>query len=161
MISTQQIIYCVNPDCTNPINPLGESVCASCETPLVHRYLWASGSLAAAISPGTKVLSRYEVITQQVWLDTQPGLPPTVPFELPTAVIPYLRLYPERLHLPEVYGFVHSEEASADDILLLENVPIDETGNLYPSIAQGWKQATAVRQVYWLWQILQLWKPLS
>ncbi|KZL47651.1 serine/threonine protein phosphatase [Nodularia spumigena CENA596] len=163
MISTQQIIYCVNPDCTNPINPVGESVCASCETPLVHRYLWASGSLAAAISPGTKVLDRYEVITQQVWLDTQPGLAPTVPFELPTAVIPYLRLYPERLHLPEVYGLVHTEEAGTDDIdiVLLENVPIDETGNLYPSIAQGWKQATAVRQVYWLWQILQLWKPLS
>ena len=161
MISTQRIIYCVNPDCTNPINPAGESVCASCQTPLIHRYLWASGSLAAAFSPGTKVLDRYEVITQQVWLDTQPGLPPTVPGELPTAVIPYLRLYPERLHLPAAYGFVHSAEADADDILLLENVPIDETGNLYPTITQGWEQATAVRQVYWLWQILQLWKPLS
>ncbi|WP_414550304.1 protein phosphatase 2C domain-containing protein [Anabaena sp. CCY 0017] len=161
MISTQRIIYCVNPDCTNPMNPAGESVCGSCQTPLVHRYLWASGSFSAAISPGTKVLDRYEVITQQVWLDTQPGLPPTVPEELPTAVMPYLRLYQERLHLPEVYGLVHTEEAGADDILLLENVPIDETGNLYPSIAQGWEQATAVRQVYWLWQILQLWKPLS
>ncbi|GAX35111.1 4-Cys prefix domain-containing protein [Nodularia sp. NIES-3585] len=161
MISTQRIIYCINPDCTNPINPAGESVCASCQTPLVHRYLWASGSLAAAISPTTKVLDRYEVITQQVWLDTQPGLPPTVPEELPTAVIPYLRLYQERLHLPEAYGFVYIAELGADDILLLENVPIDDTGNLYPTIAEAWEQATAVRQVYWLWQILQLWKPLS
>ncbi|MBE9201099.1 MULTISPECIES: protein phosphatase 2C domain-containing protein [unclassified Nodularia (in: cyanobacteria)] len=161
MISTQRIIYCVNPGCTHPINPVGESVCASCQTPLVHRYLWASGSLAAAILPKTKVLDRYEVITPQVWLDTQPGLPPTVPEELPKEVIPYLRLYQERLHLPEVYGLVYAAEAGADDILLLENVPIDETGNLYPSIAEAWEKATAVRQVYWLWQILQLWKPLS
>ncbi|MEA5514130.1 protein phosphatase 2C domain-containing protein [Nodularia sp. UHCC 0506] len=160
MISTQRIIYCVNPDCTNPINSVGESVCASCQTPLVHRYLWASGSFSAAISHGTKVLDRYEVITQQVWLDTQPGLPPTVPEELPKLVMPYLRLCQERLHLPAAYGFVHTEEAGADDILLLENVPIDETGNLYPAIAEAWEQATPVRQVYWLWQILQLWKPL-
>ncbi|HYW19633.1 MAG TPA: protein phosphatase 2C domain-containing protein [Nodularia sp. (in: cyanobacteria)] len=161
MISTQRIIYCVNADCTNPINPVGECICASCQTPLVHRYLWASGSLAAAISSTTKVLDRYDVITQQIWLDTQPALAPTVPEELPTAVMPYLRLYQERLHLPEVYGFVHTPEAGADDILLLENVPIDETGNLYPTIANAWEKATAVRQVYWLWQILQLWKPLS
>ena len=160
MISTQRIIYCVNPDCTNPINPAGESVCASCQTPLVHRYLWASGSLSATISPGTKVLDRYEVITPQVWLDTQPGLPPTIPEELPKLVIPYLKLYQESLHLPAAYGFVHIEEAGADDILLLENVPIDETGNLYPSIAEGWEQAAPVRQIYWLWQIIQLWKPL-
>ena len=60
----------------------------------------------------------------------------------------------DRLHLPQVYGF-------AGDILLLENVPIDETGNLYPAIADAWEQATPVRQVYWLWQIIQLWQPLS
>ncbi|WP_193193702.1 protein phosphatase 2C domain-containing protein [Nostoc sp. MG11] len=161
MLSTQRIIYCINPSCNNPINPVGDSLCASCQTLLVHRYLWATGSFSAKIVPGTKVADRYEVITRQIWLDTQPGLPPDVPEELPKEVVPYLRLYQERLHLPQAYGFARSFEEDADDILLLENVPIDETGHIYPTINDAWEQATAVRQVYWLWQILQLWTPLS
>ncbi|MEH2132052.1 MAG: protein phosphatase 2C domain-containing protein [Nostoc sp.] len=161
MISTQLIIYCINPRCNSPINPMGDKLCASCQTPLVHRYLWATGSLSAQIPPGTKVADRYEVISQQIWLDTQPGLPPDVPEELPTEVIPYLRLYQEPLHLPQAYGFASNLEGDTTDILLLENVPIDDTGNIYPTIVEAWEQATAVRQVYWLWQILQLWTPLS
>ncbi|NDJ21173.1 serine/threonine-protein phosphatase [Nostoc sp. B(2019)] len=161
MISTQRIIYCINPSCNNPINPVGDSLCTSCQTPLVHRYLWATGSFSAKITPGTKVADRYEVITHQIWLDTQPGLPPDVPEELPKEVIPYLRLYQERSHLPQAYGFARSFEQDENDILLLENVPIDETGHIYPTITDAWEQATAVRQVYWLWQILQLWTPLS
>ncbi len=160
MISTQLIIYCINPRCNSPINPMGDSVCASCQTPLVHRYLWATGSLAAQIPVGTKLADRYEVISSQIWLDTQPGLPPDVPEELPTEVLPYLQLYQERLHIPQAYGFACYEEDTTD-ILLLENVPIDQTGSIYPTIVEAWEQATAVRQVYWLWQILQLWTPLS
>lgn len=140
---------------------MGDSFCASCQTPLVHRYLWATGSLSAQIPAGTKVADRYQVISHQIWLDTQPGLPPDVPEELPKEVIPYLRLYQERLHLPQAYGFASYLEGDTTDILLLENVPIDETGNIYPTIVEAWEQATAVRQVYWLWQILQLWTPLS
>ncbi|MEH2404584.1 protein phosphatase 2C domain-containing protein [Nostoc sp.] len=161
MISTQLIIYCINPACNSPINPMGDSVCASCQTPLVHRYLWATGSLSAQIPPGTKVADRYEVISPQIWLDTQPGLSPDAPEELPKEVIPYLRLYRERLHLPQAYGFASYLEGDPSDILLLENVPINEIGNIYPTIVEAWEQATAVRQVYWLWQILQLWTPLS
>ncbi|MDF5706799.1 MAG: protein phosphatase 2C domain-containing protein [Nostoc sp. S4] len=161
MISTQRIIYCINKNCNIPINSEENAVCASCQTPLVHRYLWAVGSLSAKMPLGTKVANRYEVIRQQVWLDTQPGLPPDVPEELPKAVIPYLRLYQERLHLPQVYGFARDAEEGNGDILLLENVPIDDRGHIYPTIAQTWQQATAVRQVYWLWQILQLWTSLS
>ncbi len=153
MISTQRIIYCTNPGCTNPINPVGERLCTSCQTPLVHRHLWVTDLCQANIQPGDKVANRYEVITPQIWLDTQPGLLPDLPEELPKEIIPYLQLYQQRLHLPQVYGFV-------GDIILLENVPIDETGNLYPAITDAWTQATAVRQVYWLWQILQLWTPL-
>ncbi len=161
MISTQLIIFCINPRCNSPVNPMGDSVCASCQTPLVHRYLWATGSLSAQIPLGTKVADRYEVIKQQIWLDTQPGLPPDVPEELPTEVIPYLQLYQERLHLPQAYGFVSNLEEDTTDILLLENAPIDKTGNIYPTIVEAWEEATAVRQVYWLWQILQLWTPLA
>ena len=154
MISQERIIYCTNPGCTNPINSVGESrLCASCQTPLVHRYIWATGE-HQAIRRGELIKDRYEVITSQIWLDIQPLQLPEIPEELPKAIIPYLRLSSDRSHLPQVYGF-------ADDILLLENVPIDETGNLYPAIADAWEQATPVRQVYWLWQIIQLWQPLS
>ena len=153
MISTQRIIYCTNPGCTNPINPVGERLCATCQTPLVHRYLWVTGERQVKIQSGEKVADRYEVITPQIWLDTQPGLLPDIPEELPKAIIPYLQLYQRRLHLPQVYGF-------KGDTILLENVPINEIGNPYPAITDAWTQATAVRQVYWLWQILQLWTPL-
>jgi protein phosphatase len=154
MISTQRIIHCTNPSCTQPINSVGDSVCANCQTPLVYRYLWATGSSVADIQPGEKVANRYEVISPRIWLDTQPGLLPHIPEELPKEIEFYLRLYQYRLHIPQVYGW-------ANDILLLENAPINETGNLYPAIIDAWEQAKAVRQVYWLWQILQLWTPLS
>lgn len=159
MISTQKIIHCPNPDCNQPINSVGDTFCVSCQTPLVYRYLWATGTEAAKMLPETLVADRYEVITQQIWLDTQPALPPEVPSELPKTVIPYLKLYQQQLHIPQPYGFTSSLDAS--DILLLENAPIDEMGNLYPTITAAWEQAKAVRQVYWLWQILQLWTPLS
>jgi protein phosphatase len=134
---------------------MGDSrLCASCQTPLVHRYIWATGEHQVKIRPGELIKDRYEVITSQIWLDIQPGQLPDIPEELPKAIIPYLRLSSDRFHLPQVYGF-------AGDILLLENVPIDETGNLYPAIADAWEQATPVRQVNWLWQIIQLWQPLS
>jgi protein phosphatase len=110
---------------------------------------------------GKKVAHRYEVITPNIWLDVQPGLLPEIPPEPPAATIPYLKLYPHSLHIPQVYGAISGKEAAGNDILLLENVPIDDRGHLYPAIADVWSQATAVRQVYWLWQILQLWQPLS
>ncbi len=159
MISTQQKIYCPNPVCTNPINPVGNSLCASCQTPLIHRYLWAVGKHQDKVLAKEKVADRYEVILPQIWLDTQPAKLPDIPEEIPNEIIPYLLLYQQRLHLPQVYGFVRSP--AQGNILLLENVPVDERGNLYPTITNAWQQATAVRQVYWLWQILQLWMPLS
>ncbi|MBD2293699.1 protein phosphatase 2C domain-containing protein [Anabaena sphaerica FACHB-251] len=161
MISKERIIHCPNPDCDQPINNIGDRLCQTCQTPILYRYLWATGTVAATIPPETKIADRYEVITQQICLDTQPGLPPDMVSELPPAVIPYLKLYPERLHIPQPYGFTSSLNADTNDILLLENAPIDGKGNLYPRITEVWEQAKAVRQLYWLWQILQLWKPLS
>lgn len=161
MISSDQTIHCINPNCDQPINSIGDRNCQACQTPLIYRYLWAIGTNVTNIPPGTKVAERYEIITQQIWLDTQPGKPPEIPSELPPAVIPYLKLYPEQLHIPQPYGFTTSTTEDTDDILLLENAPIDPEGNLYPIITEVWEEAKAVRQLYWLWQILQLWKPLS
>ncbi len=160
MNSTPRLISCPNPACDNPVNPVENSACAHCRTPLIKRYVWAVGDVGK-ISPEKKVGDRYQVIAAQVWLDTQPGKLPDLPEKIPEETIPYLRLYPQRLHLPQVHGFVRCPKLQTSDILLLENIPVDETGNLYPAIAQSWPQATPTRQIYWLWQILQLWTPLS
>jgi protein phosphatase len=86
---------------------------------------------------------------------------PDVPLDWSDEVLPYLHLYPQRLHLPEVYGFCPPTDTIQEgSLFLLENVPLDSKGNLLPTIAHGWSQATAQRQVYWLWQLLQLWTPL-
>ena len=160
MFSTKRVINCPNPECDQPLNCVGDTICDRCHTPLIYRYLWATGNQAAEISPETKVANRYEVIKPQIWLDTQPALLPDIPAELPNIVIPYLHLYSEHLHIPQAYGFTSLAEIE-DDILLLENAPIDETGCIYPTITDSWEQASPVRQIYWLWQILQLWTPLS
>jgi protein phosphatase len=163
MISSfSEPIYCQNPSCPEPRNTFGRQHCAACETELVYRYLWAVGSSVDEIPHGTVIADRYMVIAPQIWLDSRPDMPPSVPEQLPNAVVPYLHLYPQRLHTPEVYGFCPLEEvAETADVLLLENVPIDTYGRLYPSILEAWSQTAAVRQVYWLWQMLELWTPLS
>jgi serine/threonine protein phosphatase PrpC len=91
-----------------------------------------------------------------------PELPPEASEQLTGNILPYLRLYPHRLHVPEVYGVCQLRESVPESVvILLENVPIDPSGELYPSIEAMWTQASAVRQVYWLWQILELWTPLE
>jgi protein phosphatase len=159
---SEPLIHCVNSACSKPLNPPSHKVCENCQTPLVHRYLWAVEPDDHQIPPGELVQDRYYVAAPLVWLDTRPNLTPHIPEPLPDTLIPYLRLYPQRLHIPEVYGYaVLSEESIPTNILLLENVPVDAEGNLMPSILQAWHEASAVRQVYWLWQILELWKPLA
>jgi protein phosphatase len=110
---------------------------------------------------GSQVGGRYYITARRIWLDTQPSLPPDVSNEWSEAVLPYLYLYPYRLHVPEVYGFCPQEDGGENEIFLLENVPLDADGILASTIATAWSHATAVRQVYWLWQILQLWEPLA
>jgi protein phosphatase len=128
---------------------------SSSEPSFVHRYVWAVN--AAEIPPGEQVAERYQVLSAQVWADTQPTLPPLVPEVVPDMAIAYLQLFPQRLHVPEVHGFVQLEE-NTPPILLLENAPLDASGNLYPAITDVWEQATSVRQLYWIWQMLQLWQ---
>lgn len=168
MSSFSQPIYCPNPSCPEPQNTFGREHCAACETKLVYRYLWAVGSEAEEVPRGKIIADRYFVIAPQIWLESRPDLPPSIPEQLPDAIVPYLRLYPQRLHTSEVYGFCQLGEAGGTeetektvDVLLLENVPIDTYGRLYPSILEAWSQTTAARQVYWLWQMLELWTPLS
>lgn len=134
-------------------------------TPTIRRfqpqgfhYLWAVGTTAERKKSGTTIASRYQVKAPQIWLDTEPESDPQVPLAASELAQTYLLLYPYRLHVPEVYGVCRD---SGDEILLLENVPITEAGELQPSIAQVWYQGSATRQVYWLWQMLELWTPLK
>lgn len=162
MSSLEPPIYCTNPACTNPENTFGQQVCEGCNTPLSYRYLWVTGAAAAQLPPKTLVANRYYVTAPQIWLDTQPAIAPYVPTDLPAAVLPYLYLYPHRLHVPDAYGFCPlGEEPDAELALLLEHSSLDGKGNLFPTLSRMWGQVTAVRQVYWLWQMLQLWSPLG
>jgi protein phosphatase len=125
------------------------------------------GTLATQIPIGHLVANRYRVVAPQVWLDTEPQTPPQTENQLSEesyqqTVLPYLYLYPYRLHLPQPFGFCRWTKSPASaEILLLENAPIDSNGNLYPSIADVWSEASPLRQIYWLWQILNLWMPLA
>ncbi|PSB47736.1 serine/threonine protein phosphatase [filamentous cyanobacterium Phorm 6] len=155
-------IYCPNLSCAEPRNTFGRQHCAACETDLIYRYLWAVGPAAEAVPAGKVIADRYFVIAPQIWLDSRPSLPPSAPEQLPDMIMPYLHLYPQRLHTPEVYGFCSLPEAAeTTEVLLLENVPVNNFGSLNPSILQAWSGTTAARQVYWLWQMLQMWAPLS
>jgi serine/threonine protein phosphatase PrpC len=135
-----------------PLKPMSN------DKPLKNRYLWAMGEAAARIPVGECIADRYEVVAPQIWQDTQPELPPQTPELIGESLLPYLRLYPHRLHVPEVYGTCPLPEGEA---ILLENVPVDDGGQLYPTLEAMWWQASAIRQVYWLWQILELWTPLA
>ncbi|MBW4441946.1 MAG: protein phosphatase 2C domain-containing protein [Plectolyngbya sp. WJT66-NPBG17] len=126
--------------------------------PQGFHYLWAVGTTAQRKKSGTTVADRYQVKAPQIWLDTQPETDPQVPLASSELAQTYLLLYPYRLHVPEVYGVCRE---GGDEILLLENVPITEEGELQPSIVQAWYQGSATRQVYWLWQILELWTAFS
>lgn len=130
----------------------------SSSNPPLNRYLWATGAAAMYVSVGEQVKDRYQVIAPQIWQDMHPELPPDMPQQLGNHILPYLRLYPHRLHVPEVYGVCQLEDAQ---ITLLENIPIDGNGELSPSMMSMWTKASAVRQVYWLWQMLTLWTPLA
>jgi len=117
--------------------------------------------VAAQISPGSMMAERYSVVAPQIWLDTSPAQPPELPEAPPEEILPYLQLYPLHLHVPQVYGFCPVGENAATQLLLLENVPVDaHSGNLYPAMMDVWTATPGMRQVYWLWQILQLWTPL-
>jgi protein phosphatase len=161
-ISLEPQLCCPNAQCSAPLNAIGEKECHHCHTPLPYRYLWAVGDLAEQSLPGSQIAGRYYVVAANIWLDTQPGLTPDIPLDWSEAVLPYLYLYPYSLHVPQVYGFCPAAKgAGLTDTFLLENVPLDASGNLLPSMAQLWSQASATRQLYWLWQILHLWQPLQ
>lgn len=106
----------------------------------------------------------------RVVFDTQPGLPLKMNVELPETLVPYLKLFPYRLHLPQVYTLLSLGEKEPSLILLLEQAPLsnadldpNEQGGMSVgtglSLFEAWSTAQPLRQLHWLWQIAQLWQP--
>lgn len=154
------------PYCETP-NEEKNNYCEKCSSRMPKRYLWA---VSVGHYPSSLDDGRYIQKSERIFLDTKPGEAPSfTPEEIPDRVVPYLRLFPYRLHIPQAYALVGAEKGAKKTILLLEKGPIDisklESAEnerpLMPEITKVWKQAPAMRQLNWLWQIAQLWKALS
>ncbi len=125
---------------------------------------------------------RYAVITPRLLLDLHPYFPPQMPGDdggtgadgqgdadgygggqIPDHLLPYLKLIPQQLHIPQLYGQLSLD--SHPDLWLLEvgslPDPVDPVGDhVLPRLTQAWSQANALRQATWLWQVARLWEPL-
>lgn len=145
----------------------------------MSHFLWAAGKNVAAYSPGSSLTDRYQCMGAQIFLD-QKSDPPDNFDEVPEPFLPYLRLSPYQLHIPQIYDWVQRSADPGDVILLLEQVPLcvphalKQRGvllpqsnappaevQLLPSLAEVWQTASPMRQLHWLWQIAQLWEPLN
>jgi protein phosphatase len=128
---------------------------------LMSRYLWAADRHATWIPADRLVEDRYHAIAPQLWLDTKPQEPPDVLSPLPRQALAYAHLYRYQLHLPQIHGFCSLQRSGETlEIPLLDNIPIDSDGKLYPSLIEAWSTASALYQAYWLWQAIELWAPL-
>ncbi|AFY83503.1 protein phosphatase 2C domain-containing protein [Oscillatoria acuminata] len=172
------IIYCPNFTCQSP-NPETQKFCQKCGTPLPKRYLWAVGGTGrSSYQPGEILADRYWVKEDKILVDTKPGVLPEMPVEIPGAIIPYLKLFPLRLHVPQVYGRLPMKGNDPNrDIWLLEETAIYPEGTivalrkgqppeavhaqLMPLLTDCWADASPMRQLNWLWQMAQLWYPFK
>ncbi|MGB7439608.1 MAG: protein phosphatase 2C domain-containing protein [Coleofasciculaceae cyanobacterium] len=165
------MLHCPNISCQAP-NAQRNRFCEKCQTPMLRRYLWAIGSGLEAYQPGTVIHDRYVLVRQAVVLDTKPAISPETPQEIPQSLLPYLRLSPYQLHIPQLYGQLVLPNGQDQSLIwLLEEAPIyldsperqdsEPEGQLLPELGSVWKDAPAMRQLNWLWQIASLWQPLS
>ncbi|MEO1589656.1 MAG: protein phosphatase 2C domain-containing protein [Cyanobacteria bacterium J06632_22] len=123
------------------------------------QYVWALGDGARQYAVGDRVRNRYEVMAPCIWQDLTPEQLPELLTNIPTFAQPYLQAYPRQLHLPGIYGVCRPQDGQT--LLLLDNVPVDRGGKLFPTLHQAWAEATAFRQAYWCAQLLDLWQSLS
>jgi protein phosphatase len=167
-------IYCPNPKCRTA-NKGGGRFCQACGSTLPQRYLWVAAGFTPQHQAGDLLLDRYLFCGSQVVLDTQPGLPLGNVFELDQSMIPYLKLFQWRLHVPQIYS-LSAVEQGASVLVLLEGVPLipedffnadalafaRKTGAVAAeSFRESWQKTSTLQQLNWLWQMARLWTPLS
>jgi protein phosphatase len=154
-------LHCPNPNCQAP-NPESHKFCGKCGTFLPKRYLIAAAADLETRAPGTLVGDRYWLKEQGILLDTHPDRLPETPEEVPESIVPYLNLFPYRMHVPQAYGCIGDGDGA---IWLLENAPLDKSQpeeiKLHQSAIDLWQSASPFRQLNWLWQIAQLWEPFQ
>jgi serine/threonine protein phosphatase PrpC len=133
------------------------------ENNMPKRYLWAISNEVQMLPPGTLIADRYLLRGSQILLDTHPEQTPELPDDIPSPIIPYLRLFPERLHVPQIYGMISPKVSRLKQtVWLLEQAPIHSSQEiLTPQLTEAWANTTAIRQLNWLWQIAQLWSPFQ
>jgi protein phosphatase len=140
------------------------------------------GEEVATLQPGDVVGDRYLCKSQRIFLDTKPGLLPTEQTDISPEFASYLRLSPYQIHVPQIYDLMWIETPSQHiQILFLDQAAIYvpnaltssnsadsgvEIANplnvqLLPALVNAWQKASALRQLNWLWQLAQLWQPLS
>jgi len=119
-------------------------------------------------TPGEVLAGRYFCKSKNIFLDTKPALLPNSPAEAPPQLVPYLRLSPWQIHVPQVYDWLKRQASSP--LLLLEQAAfrvergMDGQGTnvrLLPALTGEWGNSTALRQLNWLWQMANLWQPLN
>ena len=178
-------LYCPNIRC-QALYTFSDQVCQECGTTLPLRYLWVVGPHEDKFEVGSLLRDRYLFCGPRVALDTRPGIPLKADLELPDHVLPYLKLFPLRLHIPQVYTLLASQADDRGPILLLEQAPLctadwtiemggdapdmptddtDATVFSTPEFSSqplmaAWPYARPLRQLHWLWQLAQLWQPL-
>lgn len=170
MPNTLPTLYCPNLKCRAQNTEL-DPFCQQCGTAIPKRYLWVIGGTG---KPDETMADRYTFRGPRVVIDTQPGLPLKLTTDLPNSLIPYLKLFPYRLHLPQLYTAVPSKRKRMAPIILLEQAPLG-TADFFEadqatqmdlgmvtglSLLEAWGYAHPLRQVNWLWQMAQLWQPL-
>ncbi len=126
-------------------------------------YLWVIGEGFKTYKVGDLMAGRYQIQSDQIALDTQPDILPDMPVDIPTQIDPYLKLFPWRLSVPQVYGRVYVTSGRQNaELWLLEGGPISADGSgLMPKLSDIWREAGSLRQIHWLWQIAQLWQPFQ
>ena len=158
-------IECSNPNCYS-LNPETQRFCQVCGTPLQKVLLWVPGESLVQTEWEPEYRERYRLRGPNVLLDGQPGRQPLSLETIPMEAQPYLRLFPWRLHLPQVYGVM---PVGGQPRLVLSHVPLlpEECGtSALPGqpvqlLGKAWGKATGFRQLSWLWQIARLWPLLS
>ena len=161
-------IQCSNLNCHTQ-NPLQNQYCQKCGKPVFKRYLWAIGDWIKSYSVGELFEKRYYLKYPRILLDTKPSFSPQGPEHFPPEILLYLQLFPYRLHLPQIGGYIPSPDKDSNlDIWLLEygSVPTDKLGelkypNLFPELETLWPNSHPLQQLSWLRQIASLWKPLQ
>ena len=168
-LSAIVMIQCPNYSCQAQ-NGEAHQFCQKCQAPVPRRLLWAVGHRVAEIQTGTLIAERYLCKAPQIFLDVKPGLPPGTLSEIPFSVLPYLRLTPYRLNLPQVYGWADGtlESGEMTRLMFLENsalrfsAPTTESPpQVLPALQEVWPTGSALQQLHWLWQIVYLWQPLA